>query len=109
MANSGVAQSPAFSAAASVSKPYQDYRRPPAVSPYMELTRRSSQYNDIDNYNQYVRPRLEQLQESRQMAGQLQGLQTTVRNLNRQTRSVGGIVIPQYYMNYGGYYPGFAR
>jgi hypothetical protein len=71
----------------------------------MELGRISSYSGDIDNYSQYVRPRLEQLNANQQMGSQIRGLQNSMRTLGRQTQSLQGIVIPQYYMNYGSYYP----
>jgi hypothetical protein len=106
---SGLARGAAYPSAASGSKPYDDYRRPPSVSPYMQLGRTDSWYGDIDNYNQYVKPGLEQLNANQQVRSQIRGLQNSVRTLGRQTQSLRGIVIPQYYMNYGGYYPGFGR
>jgi len=106
---SGLARGPAYSSAASASKPYEDYRRPPSVSPYMELGRADSWFGDIDNYNQYVKPELEQLHTNRQIGTQIRGLQGGVQTLGRQTQSLRGIVIPQYYMNYGSYYPRLGR
>ena len=75
----------------------------------MELGRVSSYSGDIDNYNQYVKPALDQLNVNRQVGTQIHGLQNSVRTMGRQTQSLRGIVIPQYYMNYGSYYPGFGR
>ena len=96
-------------ATASSVKPYSSYTRPSAVSPYMELDRRTDSYGTIDNYNQYVRPRLEQANANRQMGSEIRGLQHSVQNLGRATTSVRGIAIPQYDMNYEAYYPGFQR
>jgi hypothetical protein len=109
MPRADLASSAVYPSVGNLSKPYAGYRRPSAVSPYMDLGRLSSTYGDIDNYNQYVRPRLEQLEANRQLGSEIIGLQNSVRNLGRQTRSVRGVVIPQYYMNYGAYYPGFGQ
>lgn len=102
---SDLARGLAYPSVSAMTKPYEDYRRPPSVSPYMELGRISSYSGDIDNYSQYVRPRLEQLNANQQMGSQIRGLQNSMRTLGRQTQSLQGIVIPQYYMNYGSYYP----
>jgi len=75
----------------------------------MELDRLSSAYSVIDPYSQYVKPRLDRIQESRDRDRQIMGLQHSVRTLGRQTQSLRGVIIPQYYMNYGNYYPGFGR
>ena len=75
----------------------------------MELGRADSWFGDIDNYNQYVKPELEQLHTNRQIGTQIRGLQGGVQTLGRQTQSLRGIVIPQYYMNYGSYYPRLGR
>ncbi len=109
MSGSGATQGPAFGPTTPISKPYENYTRPGAVSPYMQLGSRISRYGDIDNYNTFVRPALEQREASRQIGRQIQGLQHSVRNLSRETRSLRGVVIPQYYMNHGNYYPGFQR
>lgn len=93
----------------SISKPYRNYTLPSAISPYMELDRRNDSNGTIDNYNQYVLPRLEQANANRQMGSEIRGLQHSVQNLGRATTSVRGIAIPQYYMNYETYYPGFQR
>ena len=75
----------------------------------MQLTRIDYGYNVIDPYNQYVKPQLDRIQESRARGRQIMGLQHSVRSLGRQTQSLRGVIIPQYYMNYGSYYPGFGR
>lgn len=109
IAKAGLPGSTAYSPQASLSKPFTGYRRAPSTSPYMELNRIDYGYNVIDPYNQYVKPRLEQERERQQVGRQIQGLQHSVRNLGRQTQSLQGFVIPQYYMNHGSYYPGFNR
>jgi hypothetical protein len=105
--------SSAYPAAARVTKPYQNYRSPAAVSPYMQLGQVTSYYDDVDSYNQLVRPRLEQIQADQQIDRQVIGLQNSVQTLNRQTQTPRGVAIPQYFMNHsqyfmrhGAYYPG---
>jgi hypothetical protein len=102
-------QSPAYPSVTSAAKPYRSYTRPSAISPYMELGRITSYYDDVDNYNQYVRPRLEQMETGQRLDRQIRGLQNTMQTLSRQTQNLRGVTIPQYYMNYGSYYPAFNR
>ena len=75
----------------------------------MELNRPYSSYGNIDPYNQYVKPQLDRIRDSQNRDRQIMGLQHSVRSLGRQTQSLRGVIIPQYYMNYGNYYPGFQR
>jgi hypothetical protein len=75
----------------------------------MQLGQWTGPYGDIDTYNTLVRPELERVNSAQQMGTQIRGLQRSVQTLGRQTQSLRGIVIPQYYMNYGNYYPAFAR
>jgi hypothetical protein len=75
----------------------------------MDLGRIDFGYNVIDPYNQYVKPQLDRQREAQQMGRELRGLQNSVRNLGRQTQSLRGVVIPQYYMNHSQYYPGFGK
>jgi hypothetical protein len=98
-----------YSASATVSKPFAGYTRARATSPYMELNRTDYGYNVIDPYNQYVRPQLERMSANQQLGREIRGLQHSVQTLGRQTQSLRGVIIPQYYMNYGNYYPGFGR
>jgi hypothetical protein len=90
-------------------KPFSDYDQPAAVSPYMELGRISSYAGDIDNYSQFVKPQLERQRASQQVGSQIRQLQTNVRALNTETQSLRGVRIPQYFMDYGGYYPALSR
>jgi len=75
----------------------------------MQLGRTDGWANSIDNYSVYVKPALDQLSTNRQVGTQIHGLQSNVRTIGRQTQSLRGVVIPQYYMNYGSYYPAFGR
>lgn len=96
-------------------KPHQGYQPGAAVSPYMNLFRRDDSIG-IDNYNSFVRPRLERQKAAKQVNRQIRGLQSNSRrqgkalnSLGRQTRAMQGQAAPQYYQNYGGYYPGLGR
>lgn len=60
-------------------KPFSDYRAAPAYSPYMSLFRSSDAGRGINNYYEYVRPRLEAQQQSQQVNRDIQGLQDTAR------------------------------
>ncbi len=96
-------------------KPHQNYRPGSAVSPYMNLFRRDEAVG-VDNYSSIVRPQLDRQRASKQVNRQIRGLQSNSRrqgkalnSLGRQTRAMQGRAAPQYYQNYGGYYPGFGR
>ncbi len=96
-------------------KPHQDYRPGSAVSPYMSLFNRDQPVG-VDNYNSLVRPKLERQRAAKQVNRQIRGLQGNSRrqgkalnSLGRQTRAMQGQAAPQYYQNYGGYYPGLGR
>ena len=60
-------------------KPFSDYRRKSPYSPYLSLLRTRDTAEGINNYYEYVKPRLEAQQESRQVNRQIQGLQDTAR------------------------------
>ena len=95
-------------AAAAATKPYADYSAPSSVSPYLQLGRYQGSTN-VDNYNLYVKPQLDRDASRGQVSRQIRGLQTGLKNLTRQTQTLQGTPIPQYYMNYGGYYPSLGR
>jgi hypothetical protein len=75
----------------------------------MNLFRIEDNIHVIDNYNQFVKPKLQQQRANQLLKRQIRGLQGTVRNLHRQTQSLQGVTIPQYYMNHHQYYPGFGK
>lgn len=98
-----------------VNKPFSGYAIDSGVSPYMELFRRDS-LSSVDNYNAYVKPRLQQRSTVQQFNGQIRGLQNNSRrqgralqNLGREAQVLQGVSTPQYYMNTGNYYPGLGR
>lgn len=85
------------------------------VSPYMGLFRNDTAGGTIDNYSTFVRPALEQRTMNQQFNMDIFGLdrnsrlqnaamqQTYRQNATRAPQSIG---TPQFYMNYGNYYPG---
>ncbi len=96
-------------------KPFSNYRPAPTLSPWAEMFRVNPS-STVDRYNGIVRPLLNQRSTNRQVGGQIYGLQGTTRRqgaaiqgLGRTTRGLQGAGSPQYYMNYGGYYPGLGR
>ncbi|MEE8450698.1 MAG: hypothetical protein V3R99_02255 [Thermoguttaceae bacterium] len=80
----------------SIKKPYSDYRRGGSgISPYMNLFRNDTDFGRVDNYSTLVRPRVEQINASRQAAGQIRGLQnssriqgSTIQRIGTQTGTV---------------------
>ena len=93
-----------------IKKPYASYKPPPPVSPYMGLYRTDNSLGTIDNYNQFVRPKLDQQARRQQLNNQLRTLQTTAQRQGAAIRGLDrrrGTATPQYYMNYRSYYPGF--
>lgn len=80
----------------------------------MNLFRTDSAGSGINNYYNYVKPALNQEQDNLRLSTGLRGLEklnreigTNVQDLDRETQSLRGSTTPQYYQNYGGYYPGF--
>jgi hypothetical protein len=85
------------------------------VSPYMNLFRNDTSGGTIDNYSTYVRPALDQRSLNQQFNMDVYGLQRNAqiqsaalqqlgRNNSRAPQTIG---TPQFYQNYGNYYPGF--
>jgi hypothetical protein len=96
----------------SMDKPFSGHQADPVLSPYMDLFRTDNSLGTVDNYNQYVRPKLQQQARNRQLNRQVRGLQSTTQRQGsalRQSQQLQGLSAPQYYQNYGGYYPGFGR
>ena len=105
----GFAQQPPAPKAFAEARPYSS-----GVSPYMNLFRNDTNGGTIDNYSTYVRPALDQRSTNQQFNVDVYGLQRNQRiqnavlqqmgrNYSRAPQSVG---TPQFYMNYGNYYPG---
>lgn len=84
------------------------------VSPYMNLFRNDTAGGTIDNYSTYVRPALDQRSMNQQFNMDLYGLQRNQRIQNAAMQQLGRaysrapqyIGTPQFYQNYGNYYPG---
>ncbi len=85
------------------------------VSPYMNLFRRDTAGGTVDNYTTLVRPALEQQMANQRFNMDIYGLernariqQSSLQQIERQNaRAPQSIGTPQYYMNSGGYYPGY--
>ena len=106
----------ASAGSATANKPFSGYRRQRLTSPYMQLYRSNNSYGTIDNWNELVRPALEQQQQNRQLSSDVRGLQGATRSqgldlrtLGRATQGLQGSANRQYYMNYGGYFPALGR
>jgi len=92
-------------------KPFSGYRLPPALSPYINLTRINTS-QDFDNYSLYVRPRLEQQAANQLFGVEIMGLHQNTRQQTQALRRIGqqiGAGAPQYFMNHGAFFPGLAR
>jgi hypothetical protein len=84
------------------------------VSPYMNLFRNDTAGGTIDNYSTFVRPALDQRSMNQQFNIDLFGLQRNQRIQNAALQQLGRaysrspqyIGTPQFYQNYGTYYPG---
>jgi hypothetical protein len=99
-------------AAPPADKPYSNYRASSGVSPYMNLFR--SGFGGVDNYSTLVRPQLEQRTLNQKFGRDIGGLEQDLRSrnldlqlLNQASRTPQTVTSPQYYMNLGGYYPGY--
>jgi hypothetical protein len=101
----------AMSGAGQVGKPFTGYTPPPTTSPYMNLYRGSSE--SYNNYTELVRPAVDQQRQNQSFGGQIRGLQSSSRlqsmGLQRLGKAAGqrGTNAPEFYMNYGTYYPAF--
>ncbi len=86
-------------------KPFANYRRPPAFSPYMNLFRDDT-VNGLDNYNAFVRPAMEQGRVNQRFSGEIRGLQNATRH---QGAALQGLSTPggaqQRFMNHRAYFP----
>ena len=60
-------------------KPFSDYRASSVYSPYMSLFRSDNASRGVNNYYEYVKPRLDAQQQSQQVSRDIQGLQETAR------------------------------
>jgi hypothetical protein len=84
------------------------------VSPYMNLFRNDTAGGTIDNYSTFVRPALDQRSTNQQFNLDLWGLQRAQRIQNSALQQLGRnyqrgpqpVGTPDFYRNYGNYYPG---
>jgi hypothetical protein len=93
--------------AASSEKAFSGHRPGPAVSPWQNLYR--GQTGGVDNYTTLVRPELEQRALNQQLNGRIGGVQGTVQRQGaglQETQIKEGLVNPNYFINYQGYFPG---
>ena len=106
------------------SKPFEDYHRKSAYSPYMSLFRTQDADRGINNYYSYVKPYFDQSHQNRRVNKQISGLQNSSRyqnlsieQINQQNRArqrPGNVIpgenvpqrMPATYMNLQQYYPG---
>ena len=81
------------------------------VSPYLRLFNGSTGVGRAENYHTLVRPYLEQRSTNARIGTELKGLERSSRRQGSalQGLQIGGRPLPQYYQNYGDYYPGFNR
>jgi hypothetical protein len=94
----------------SPTKPFANYSPPPAISPYMDLFQNNA--GALDNYNQFVRPRIQQNRANQAFGGQIGGLQRAARRQGaaiHQLNRIQGTIAPQYFMNYQDYFSGFGK
>jgi len=87
-------------------------------SPYMGLFRNDTSGGTIDNYSTFVRPALDQRSMNQQFNMDIYGLDRNAKIQNEllqrfgrggNSRAPQSIGTPQFYMNYGNYYPGFGQ
>jgi len=89
-------------------KPFSNYSLPPALSPYIHLSR-SQRSPDVDNFSLYVRPTLEQEAANQRLGGEILGLHRNLQNQTQAIQRMGqriGTGAPQYFMNHGIFFPG---
>jgi len=87
------------------------------VSPYMGIFRNDTAGGTIDNYSTYVRPALDQRSMNQQFNMDIYGLErnqkiqnAALQQMSRgNTRAPQSIGTPQFYMNYGNYYPNYQQ
>jgi hypothetical protein len=101
-------------AQAPMGKAFSGYQTPSGVSPWMNLYRTNT--GGVDNYTTLVRPQFQQNYMNQQTGRDIRGLEQNTRTqgaglqqLNRDTRNLQGVATPQFYQNYGNYYPGYGQ
>ena len=79
----------------------------------MNLFRVGDSFGTVDNYYTLVQPMVEQRHTNARVGGEISGLQrisrlqnTAINHLGRETEATQGVVTPQFYQNYQGFFPG---
>jgi hypothetical protein len=92
-------------------KAFNGYQAGGGVSPYLNLFRRDSG-GQVDNYSTLVKPAIDQRNANQQFNRDITGLNRSaimqssmLQQLNNDNRALQGVSTPQFYMNYGSYYP----
>ena len=95
-------------------KPFNNYKRGPAVSPYLNLFRLDTEGGTIDNYSTLVRPEVVQRGTNVRFGGEIRTLSSkgylqnaAIRQIGNEARALQGRSSQDYYMNLLGFYPGF--
>jgi hypothetical protein len=92
-------------------KAFAGYRPTSGVSPYLNLFRRDN-LGTVDNYSTLVRPQLDQRNMNQQFNRDIGANRSAImqgsmlQQSNNASRTPEGVGTPQFYMNYGSYYPG---
>ena len=108
----GFAPQPPATKAFAEARPYSS-----GVSPYMGLFRNDTNGGTIDNYTTFVRPALDQRSMNQQFNMDIYGLTRNARIQNAALQEMGrgkarapqSIGTPQFYMNYGNYFPSYGE
>jgi hypothetical protein len=97
-------------------KPFTNYKRGPAISPYLNLFRLDTEGGTIDNYSTLVRPEFAQRNTNSLVGGEIRTLASkgylqnaAIRQIGNEARALQGRPSQDYYMNLLGFYPGFRR
>ena len=95
-------------------KPFTNYKRRPAISPYLNLFRLDTEGGTIDNYSTLVRPEFAQRKANVRFGGEIRTLaskgylqKAAIRQIGNEARALQGRPSQDYYMNLLGFYPGF--
>lgn len=97
-------------------KAFSGYRQPSPYSPYMSLMRTQDSIRGIDNYYEFVMPRIQQQQTNKQVSQEIGGLQSTARSGYEALQQIkqrpgnapvqSGSTVPATFMNTGNYFGG---
>jgi hypothetical protein len=97
-------------------KPFTNFKRGPAISPYLNLFRLDTEGGTLDNYSTLVRPEFVQRKTNVRVGGDIRTLASkgylqnaAIRQIGNEARALEGRPSQDYYMNLLGFYPGFSR